>query len=108
MLWGSQSKPAELTLEAEGVTPVTWATGLPPRWSYVGLPIFDGTGYPIQRNGVTGIEHVYVPGRPWLSTSGSGGLLAAGKDAEHVEEHLAKWLEQTRHPAILPTLRDNS
>jgi len=57
------------------------------------LPIFDGTGYPVQRRGVTGVEGVCVLGLPWLWTWGSGRFLAVGKDAEHVIGHLADYLD---------------
>ena len=92
-LWEPASEPAELDLAAEGISSVIWATGFTPDWSYVGLPIFDGTGYPVQRRGVTGIEGVYVLGLPWLWTWGSGRFLAVGKDAEHVVGHLTGYLE---------------
>lgn len=92
-LWEPESEPAELDLEAEGVTSVIWATGFHPDWSYVGLPIFDGTGYPIQRRGVTGIDGVYVLGLPWLWTWGSGRFLAVGRDAEHIVSHLVDYLD---------------
>lgn len=92
-LWEPENEPEELDLKAEDVTSVIWATGFHPDWSYVGLPIFDGTGYPVQRRGVTGIDGVYVLGLPWLWTWGSGRFLAVGKDAEHVVDHLAGYLE---------------
>jgi putative flavoprotein involved in K+ transport len=97
-LWEPESEPTELDLEAEGITSVIWATGFTPDWSYVGLPIFDGTGYPVQRRGVTGIDGVYVLGLPWLWTWGSGRFLAVGKDAEYVVDHLATRLQQSRQP----------
>lgn len=92
-LWEPSSEPVELDLKVENVTSVIWATGFSPDWSYVGLPIFDGTGYPVQQRGVTGIDGVYVLGLPWLWTWGSGRFLAVGKDAEHVVDHLADYLE---------------
>nr|WP_299501787.1 MSMEG_0569 family flavin-dependent oxidoreductase [uncultured Rhizobium sp.] len=97
-LWQPEGETIELDLEAQGITGVVWATGFTPDWSYVGLPIFDGTGYPIQRRGVTGVDGVYVLGLPWLWTWGSGRFLAVGKDAEYVVDHLATRLEQTRRP----------
>ncbi len=99
-LWEPAGEPDELDLKAEGITSVIWATGFSPDWSYVGLPIFDGTGYPVQRRGVTGIDGVYVLGLPWLWTWGSGRFLAVGKDAEHVVGHLARHLE-----SALPVLK---
>ncbi|WP_137128665.1 MSMEG_0569 family flavin-dependent oxidoreductase [Rhizobium sp. FY34] len=91
-LWEPQVEITELDLVAEGITSVIWATGFRPGWSFVGLPIFDGTGYPVQRRGVTGIPGVYVLGLPWLWTWGSGRFLSVGKDAEHVVGHLSHFL----------------
>ncbi len=98
-LWEPESETIELDLAAEGITSVIWATGFTPDWSYVGLPIFDGTGYPVQRRGVTGVDGVYVLGLPWLWTWGSGRFLAVGKDAEHVIGHLSAYLEKSQ-PAL--------
>ena len=97
-LWEPESETTELDLQAEGITGVIWATGFTPDWSYVGLPIFDGTGYPVQQRGITGVEGVYVLGLPWLWTWGSGRFLAVGKDAEHVVGHLARRLAETQRP----------
>jgi putative flavoprotein involved in K+ transport len=63
---------------------VIWATGFSPDWSYVQLPIFDKTGYPTNRRGVTSVPGVYVLGLPWLWTWGSGRFLSVGRDAEAV------------------------
>ncbi|OJF93782.1 MSMEG_0569 family flavin-dependent oxidoreductase [Pararhizobium antarcticum] len=97
-LWEPEAETTELDLAAEGITSVIWATGFTPDWSYVGLPIFDGTGYPVQHRGVTGVEGVYVLGLPWLWTWGSGRFLSVGKDAHHVVDHLAAHLDRTRRP----------
>jgi putative flavoprotein involved in K+ transport len=100
-LWEPEGETIELDLDAQGITGVVWATGFTPDWSYVGLPIFDGTGYPFQRRGVTGIDGVYVLGLPWLWTWGSGRFLAVGKDAEYVVDHLAVRLAETANPTKL-------
>jgi putative flavoprotein involved in K+ transport len=93
-VWVPDNEPTTLDLEAAGISTVIWATGFTPDWSYAALPIFDGTGYPVQRRGVTGLDGVYVLGLPWLWTWGSGRFLAVGKDAEHVVDHLARKLPQ--------------
>jgi putative flavoprotein involved in K+ transport len=89
-LWEPEREVEVLDLAASGITSVVWATGFTPDWSYAALPIFDGTGYPVQRRGVTGVDGAYVLGLPWLWTWGSGRFLAVGKDAAHVVEHLAR------------------
>src|ERR1700722_15846705 len=83
-VWQPDGDPVELDLIAAGVSTVIWATGFSPDWSYVRLPIFDETGYPTNRRGVTSIPGVYVLGLPWLWTWGSGRFLSVGRDAEAV------------------------
>jgi putative flavoprotein involved in K+ transport len=54
-LWEPASEILELDLVAEGVGAIVWATGFVPDWSYARLPVFDGTGYPVHRRGVTAV-----------------------------------------------------
>lgn len=93
-LWQPADEVTELDLDAAGITSIIWATGFTPDWSYAAVPIFDGTGYPVQRRGVTGVPGIYVLGLPWLWTWGSGRFLSIAKDAEHVVDHLAAGLPQ--------------
>ena len=81
-VWSPDHEPAELDLNS--VAAIIWATGFTPDWSFVREPIFDGTGYPIQRRGVTHAPGLYVIGLPWLWTWGSGRFLSVGRDAEHL------------------------
>ena len=83
-VWRPAQEPAELDLVAAGVGSIVWATGFSPDWSYARLPIFDGTGYPVHRRGVTGVAGAYVVGLPWLWTWGSGRFLSVGRDAEYL------------------------
>jgi putative flavoprotein involved in K+ transport len=82
--WQPDHEPGELDLVGAGVAAVVWATGFTADWSYVRLPIFDGTGYPANRRGATSVPGVYVLGLPWLWTWGSGRFLSVGRDAEAV------------------------
>lgn len=91
-LWEPERETTELDLDAAGITSIVWATGFTPDWSYAAMPIFDGTGYPHQRRGVTALPGVYVLGLPWLWTWGSGRFLGIAKDAEHVTGHLTRFL----------------
>ena len=79
-VWRPDAEPADLDLAAVGA--VVWATGFTPDWAYARLPIFDGSGYPVHRRGVTGVAGAYVVGLPWLWTWGSGRFLSVGRDAE--------------------------
>jgi putative flavoprotein involved in K+ transport len=89
-VWTPLKEPEALDLVATGVGAIIWATGFTPDWSYVRLPIFDGSGYPVNRRGVTSVPGVFVLGLPWLWTWGSGRFLSVGRDAESVVQH---WLQ---------------
>jgi putative flavoprotein involved in K+ transport len=89
-VWKPRNEPEALDLVASGVAAIVWATGFTPDWSYVRLPIFDGSGYPVNRRGVTSVPGMFVLGLPWLWTWGSGRFLSVGRDAEHVVQH---WLQ---------------
>jgi putative flavoprotein involved in K+ transport len=89
-VWTPLREPEALDLVATGVGAIIWATGFTPDWSYVRLPIFDGSGYPVNRRGVTSVPGVFVLGLPWLWTWGSGRFLSVGRDAESVVQH---WLQ---------------
>jgi putative flavoprotein involved in K+ transport len=81
-VWTPPHEPGELDLT--NVSTILWSTGFTPDWSYVRVPIFDGTGYPMQRRGVTSQPGLYVIGLPWLWTWGSGRFLSVGQDAEYL------------------------
>lgn len=89
-VWRPESEPVDLDLADVGA--VVWATGFTPDWSYARLPIFDGTGYPVHRRGVTGVAGAYVVGLPWLWTWGSGRFLSVGRDAEYLVAHQTRRL----------------
>ena len=83
-VWAPTEEVETLDLVANGVGAIVWATGFTADWSYVRLPIFDGTGYPLQCRGVTDTPGAYVVGLPWLWTWGSGRFLSVGRDAEYL------------------------
>ena len=90
-VWAPEREPLNLDLAEAGVGAIIWSTGFTPDWSYVQLPIFDGTGYPVHQRGVTPVPGVYVLGLPWLWTWGSGRFLSVGRDAEFlVRSELAR------------------
>jgi len=99
-VWQPDSQPEILDPIAAGITSIIWSTGFRSDWSFVELPIFDGTGYPAHHRGITSMEGVYVMGMPWLWTWGSGRFLGVGKDAEYVVAHLADRLQASAQPAL--------
>ena len=92
-VWQPGEGPAELDPLAAGISAVVWATGFRSDWSFVDLPLFDGSGYPVHRRGVTRVDGIYVLGLPWLHSWGSGRFVGVGRDAEfladRIEERLA-------------------
>jgi putative flavoprotein involved in K+ transport len=66
------------------VDAVIWATGYRPDYSWIELPIFDGTGRPRHRRGVTDVPGLYFLGLSWQHTRGSALIGWVGEDAEFV------------------------
>jgi putative flavoprotein involved in K+ transport len=88
-VWCPPAHTPSLDPLAADITGVVWATGFRSDWSWVELPIFDGTGYPTHRRGVTSMPGLYVLGLPWLNTWGSGRFEAVGRDAAYLGERIA-------------------
>jgi putative flavoprotein involved in K+ transport len=88
-VWQPESPASELDLDAADIRSIIWATGFRSDWSWVGLPIFDGAGYPAHHRGVTTLDGAYVLGMPWLYTWGSGRFVGIGRDAGYIAERIA-------------------
>jgi putative flavoprotein involved in K+ transport len=89
-LWTPGETATELDLKAAGITSIVWATGFRSDWSWVDLPIFDGSGYPTHKRGVTTMDDVYVLGLPWLYTWGSGRFVGIARDAAYLTDRIAE------------------
>ena len=82
--------PTALDLAQAGISTVIWATGYRPALGWVGLPILDEEGYPIQRRGVTRVPGLYILGLDWLHTAKSGLFPGIGEDAAYLAEHMVE------------------
>jgi putative flavoprotein involved in K+ transport len=80
--------PRTLDLAAEGVAAVVWATGFRRDHTWIGVPVFDGRGYPMHWRGATSCPGLYFLGLPWQHTWGSGRFEAVGRDAEFLADHI--------------------
>jgi putative flavoprotein involved in K+ transport len=80
----------ELNLAKAGITTIIWATGYRADFSFVKLPVFDQSGQPVQRQGVTSVLDLYFVGLEWLHKPKSGLLLGVGEDAEHIVSVIAR------------------
>lgn len=81
-------------MTAEGrehdVVNVIWCTGFRPDFSWIDLPIFDDTGFPMEERGVvTAAPGIYFVGLLFQYGFTSMLIGGAGRDAEHVVERLA-------------------
>jgi putative flavoprotein involved in K+ transport len=100
-VWSPNVTPTELELKTTGITSIIWTTGFRSDWSWVDLPMFDGTGYPTHKRGITSVDGAYVIGLPWLYTWGSGRFVGVGRDAEFVANHIKERrgvLQDNAHP----------
>lgn len=96
-VWEPAEEPAELDLEAAGISTVVWGIGYRPDYRFVEVGVFDGTGRPTHVRGVSAAPGLYFLGLPWLHTWGSGRFHGIARDAEHlVEQILTRRAEQLR------------
>ena len=82
-LWKPSAHKARLGRDAN-ISTVIWCMGFGIDYRFVELPVFDATGYPLHKRGVTPELGLYVLGLPWLYTWGSGRFCGVGADAEHL------------------------
>jgi putative flavoprotein involved in K+ transport len=85
-VWQPRDVPTEVDVEAAGITSVIWATGFRTDYRWLKAPVFDGSGDPVHRRGVTSTPGLYFLGLPWLYTWGSGRFGGIARDAEHIAE----------------------
>lgn len=79
----------EMDLAAEGIGTVIWATGYRCDYRMVKFPVLDGSGWPIQTNGVTGIPGLSFVGMPWMPAIRQGILAGVGEHAAYIVERIA-------------------
>jgi putative flavoprotein involved in K+ transport len=78
----------ELDLRSTNITSVIWCTGYGFDFGWVGLPIVDDRGIPVQHRGVTCEPGVYFLGLHWMHKFKSGTLWGVGEDAAYLAEHM--------------------
>jgi putative flavoprotein involved in K+ transport len=71
---------------------VVWCTGFRSDYRWIEVPIFDGSGYPVHRRGVTATVGLAFLGLPWQHTWGSGRFSGVAADAQHLADHIARRL----------------
>lgn len=79
-----------LSLPAEGITTIIWATGYGYDYGWVRIPVFDARGRPAQQRGVTAVPGLYFLGLHWMHTFKSGLLSGVGDDAEFLADRMSR------------------
>lgn len=87
---------AQLDLRAAGISSIVWGTGFHPDYSFVRLPVFDGTGQPIQRGGLTAVPGLYFMGVHFQTKGKSDLFVGVGEDAAFVAAALEQQLQGRR------------
>jgi putative flavoprotein involved in K+ transport len=76
--------PTHIDLDEAAISTVVWATGYRRDYSWIDAPVFDATGEPLQRRGVTAAPGLYFLGLRWMYRRGSDTIHGVGADAEHL------------------------
>jgi putative flavoprotein involved in K+ transport len=87
-----QTPPLAMSLSAEGIQTVIWATGYRPDYSWLNVPVLDRKGWLRHDGGVVDSPGMYVLGLPFLRRRKSSLIDGVGDDAHDLAEHLANYL----------------
>jgi putative flavoprotein involved in K+ transport len=97
-VWEPAGEPTGLDLAAERIAAIVWCIGFRPDFGWLDAAVFDASGNPQHRRGVTEVDGVYFLGLPWLHTWGSGRFSAVGRDAAFLAERITAALEAAETP----------
>ena len=78
----------EMDLAKEMIDCIIWATGFQYDFSWVNVPVFNESGFPIQERGVTAVPGLYFVGMNWEHRPKSAFIGSVGPEAERVSEHI--------------------
>lgn len=88
--WTPQKEITSINLQDANIGTIIWCVGFKSDFSWLKIPVFDETGYPINKRGVTDYEGLYFLGWPWMHTWGSGRFSGITQDAWHISEHISE------------------
>lgn len=78
-VWRPSDETDQINLNAEKITSVIWTTGFRSDWSWVELPVFDGSGYPVHTAALPPLKvYTYSACRGFI-LGGLGGSLGLGE-----------------------------
>ena len=87
-VWQPDRPELSLDLSAANIQTVIWSTGFQTDFSWIDLPVFNGSGYPHYDRGITTLPGCYFIGLPWLYTWGSGRFSGVARDANYLAEQI--------------------
>ncbi|VFR32490.1 monooxygenase, putative [plant metagenome] len=82
-----------LDLAQAGIRSIVWATGFKVDYSWVGLDIFDGKGYPVHKRGITPEKGIYFVGLPNQTNRSSSFIWGIWHDAKYIADHIGIHLD---------------
>ena len=90
-----------LDLKENNINTIIWSTGFDHDHSYIKLPVFDGKGKLIHKDGIPGFPGIYFLGYPWLRTRKSPILFGIIEDVEFVVDKLYKYSKENIDSAAI-------
>ncbi|WP_428675142.1 NAD(P)-binding domain-containing protein [Reyranella sp.] len=78
-----------LDIDAASIGSVIWSTGYGCDFGWIDLPVLDGRGEPVHRDGITDVPGLYFLGLQWLSRMNSSFLVGVAEDAARLADHIA-------------------
>ena len=92
----SRNLPLTIDLRSGEINTVVWATGFRPDFSWVELPVFDGSGRLRHDGGVVDAPGVYFLGGTFLRRRRSSFIHGAEADTADLADHLSNHLRSAR------------
>jgi putative flavoprotein involved in K+ transport len=83
------ASPTGIDLRAAGIATVLWATGFRRVYSWLRVPVLDGSGEIRHRQGVTRAPGLYALGLRFQHRRNSSFLDGVGRDAQTIADHIA-------------------
>jgi putative flavoprotein involved in K+ transport len=102
-VWEPEREVLACDLAGANISAVIWCVGYGSDYRWIDVPVFDGSGYPRHRRGVTSRPGLSFVGLPWQYTWGSGRFSGVAQDAAYVVDHIAE-----QQLASVPTPRYSS
>jgi len=87
-VWQPEYPESNVDLAAANIQTVIWSTGFVTDFSWIDIPVFNGSGSPSHDRGITNVSGCYFIGLPWLHTWGSARFSGVARDASYIAEHI--------------------